>query len=836
MNEGNNILEILYNKYGDFWVSEYYENIDNWSTWKLYSEWKNANSLNKKVLRGVFSDEIVLDIEDKNYEDIKKSLLELDLKFKIYDSGGRGIHIHLFFPEIKNYDESIRPYIKELIIDRLSLGKGDKKKKDNKNLIGLEFYQHRKGNEKILLFETDNEYYPENKLDSETLRYIQTLPEKYDGNLIEGEIKPRIVFKSKKPCDAIKELIGKGVPKGERNKYANFIVQQLRDYCGYDINECFEAINEYNKNCLEPKEESKIRRDLIEQYKRRYNINCNTLGNYCKWKNKKDCPQFKYFNGKANREVYINIDTKEPKTKKEIILPTTGKSISVFAEELAEILKDKNTIFYRPDSKDIVEIGRLKLHKTGEEIFTGFISVKPNRFITLIEKYASIGVYTLNQDTRIYEFKEKSLSSEVANTVLSSHILQQALPQITRIFTIPLPIMYEGDLTFPKKGYDIRFSSWLPYNSPEISNPDMNLEEAKGVIERMFKEFCFETKQDYINAIAGLLTPFLRGLFTTFNTRTPVFFYLANRERAGKDYLAGITGIVYEGNNLEESPISNSENARSNNTDELRKKVLAAFINGRKRLHFSNNKGYIDNAVLEAVATSEKYSDRLLGKSELLTFDNELDISLSGNVGVGFTPDFANRCRFVRLFLDIENANARSFENPDLHEWVRKNRSLILSAFFSLVKNWINNGSPKGKLPFASFHQWANICGGIMESAGYESPCIPDTDILSLGGDSETQDMKKLFELCYEKNPEKWIFKHDIRSLVMMDDSDLFSYYDFRNNKSDQIKFGNKIIKFIGRVLSDIKLVVRDKAVRASRQEFMFTKEKHEVNKDDIFK
>lgn len=174
---------------------------------------KNISSLNKKVLRSVFSEEIILDIEDKNFEDIKKILLELDLKFKIYDSGGRGIHIHLFFPEIKNHDESIRPYIKEFIIERLSLGKGDKKKKDNKNLIGLEFYQHRKGNEKILLFETDNEYYPENKLDIETIRYIQTLPEKYDGNLIEGNIRPRIVFKNKKPCEAIKELIGKGVPK-----------------------------------------------------------------------------------------------------------------------------------------------------------------------------------------------------------------------------------------------------------------------------------------------------------------------------------------------------------------------------------------------------------------------------------------------------------------------------------------------------------------------------------------------------------------------------------------------------------------------------------------------
>lgn len=301
-----NILEILYNKYGDFWVSEYYPDIENWSKWKLYSEWKNINSPNKKVLRSIFPEEIVLDIEDKNFEDIKKFLLELNLKFKIWDSGGRGIHYHLFFPEIKNYHESIRPAIKEFIIHRLSLGKGDKKKKDNKNLIGVEFYQHRKGQEKKLLFETDSQFYPENNLDDLTHRYIVSLPEKYEGNSIDGEIKPQIVFKTRRPCNAVQELIKNGAPSGERNKYANFIVQQLRDYCGYDFKECFKVLKDYNKNCAEPKEEKIIQRDLQEQFKRRYNINCNTLNEYCKWKNKEDCPQYKHFSGK--KEIYINSD------------------------------------------------------------------------------------------------------------------------------------------------------------------------------------------------------------------------------------------------------------------------------------------------------------------------------------------------------------------------------------------------------------------------------------------------------------------------------------------------------------------------------------------------
>jgi len=36
----------------------------------------------------------------------------------------------------------------------------------------------------------------------------------------------------------------------------------------------------------------------------------------------------------------------------------------------------------------------------------------------------------------------------------------------------------------------------------------------------------------------------------------------------------------------------------------------------------------MNNSVLESVTTAERYSDRLLGKNESVTFDNELDFSL----------------------------------------------------------------------------------------------------------------------------------------------------------------------------------------------------------------
>jgi len=519
-------------------------------------------------------------------------------------------------------------------------------------------------------------------------------------------------------------------------------------------------------------------------------------------------------------KVDLNI---RPEEKSILTLPKENKLISEFAEELAHELKDRDYLFFRPDANDIVEIRKIRLHKNDEELYTGFEEIKPNRFITMVENFIIPGYDVWNDKHKEWEFKKKSLGRELSATLLQSQIIHQSLPQINRIFNTPLPILYNGVLTFPKRGYDKRFGSWLPHNAPEIENDKMSIEEAKEVIIEIFKEFCFQDKQDYTNAVAGLLTPFLKGLYPSFNTRAPVFFYIANRERAGKDYLAGITGIVYEGNALEEAPISTSENAKSNNTEELRKKLLSAMIRGRKRMHFANNKGYINNAVFEGVATSMVWTDRMLGRNEEAQFDNEIDFSLSGNVGVGFTPDFANRCRFIRLFLDIEDANARSFDKPDLHRYVLNNRPKVLSALYALVRNWIEQGMPKGEGKFTSFPQWAEVCGGIMEAAGYESPCNPDKETLSLGGDSETQDMKLLFELCYDKCKDEWVDKSTVKSIVLNSDVPLFSYIDFEK-RSGQVSFGNKLTKFVGRVLSDIRLVVNNSNTRSSRQLLKFTK------------
>jgi len=521
-----------------------------------------------------------------------------------------------------------------------------------------------------------------------------------------------------------------------------------------------------------------------------------------------------------SEEDYDDI-IKLAKIKTPIELPNNGILISQFADELAKRIKKQNIFFYRGDIRKIVEIGKIK-QADDKYSYNGFVDIDSNRFITLAERYFIpwSTIYTKFSSMTI----NKSMSNSIANIVLVSDNFREQMPVINRIFNIQIPILIRSDnkIELPLKGYDSRFSSWVPYNSPTITNNIMSLEEAKKIINTLFKEFCFKSEQDKINAIAGFITPFLRGLFSSFSVRTPVFIYEANRERAGKDYLAGLTGILYEGFALEEPPISTSDKTQ-NNSDELKKKILSAMIYGRKRLHFSNNKGYLNNATFEAITTAEKYSDRILGRSEVLTFDNELDFSLSGNIGMTLTPDLANRSRFIRLFLDIEDANSRVFETPDLHGWLKNNRELVLSALYCLVKNWITSGMKAGSIPFASFPEWAKVCGGVMEASEYGNPCVQNMDTTGIAVDNETTEMKSLFEICYEKKPEKWIRKQEIMEIIK-EEGDMFGYIEWEK-KSDQTKLGLKIIKYVGRILSNIRMIAKDTSNRPSRWEFKFVKE-----------
>lgn len=526
-------------------------------------------------------------------------------------------------------------------------------------------------------------------------------------------------------------------------------------------------------------------------------------------------------------QVSLELDLFE---KKQILLPSDGKLVSEFSKEVGNYFFGHKILFFRPADKCVVRLEKSSVDNIGKKILS-FHEVKKEDFVTFIERF-----FVPCVEKKVYEdgevidteMKPKSMKTDISAVTLVSSQFTGSLPMITNIFNVPMPFLIDGQLVFPQKGYDCKLRSWMPQDAPEIDTT-VTLEKAVCAIKDIFSEFCFKSEQDRTNAIAGFITPFLRGLYPRMTCRTPIFFYKANRERAGKDYCAGLAGILYEGVVSDESPLTDDE--------EFRKRTLSIFKLGKNRRHLANNKGYLNSAQLEMFSTSENWTDRQLGASVSLTFPNTHEISLSANTGITYTPDLANRSIFINLFLDIEDPNRRQFTRPDLHGYVKEHRSELLSCIYALVREWHSKGMPSGKTPFTSFPEWARVCGGIMEVAGLGDPCLSNDDNASIGGDTETRDMKRLFELSYEKWTDMWIEKKVIMDEIEMPDSDfsdLFSWLDWGNNsRSARTKFSLMLRKFVGREMSGIKIIEQDNR-QASRIKYMFRKTANVDNVDNV--
>jgi hypothetical protein len=542
-------------------------------------------------------------------------------------------------------------------------------------------------------------------------------------------------------------------------------------------------------------------------------------------------------NEKVNRKIKAaNIyNTKiwgQPKDDKPTIqVPQNDNPINVFANEIVKhINKHTINLFYRPRLHSIVEVTNW-YDKVLDQRVMGLRDVNANRLINCLENKFCFYSKVMS---RYGEIKvKKSMSKTHAEILMENEIFLSALPKIDRFFTSSLPHKVKGELVIPEPGWDERLDSYLVQNAPKVELLDTK--KSKEIINKLYKEFCFKEERDKVFAISHLLTPGCRGLYKTLTARTPIFLYMANRERCGKDYCAGIVSIAYEGFAFDNPPIS-TKDRQGNPSDELRKKLTSAMKRGVRIMHFANNKGRLDNAVLEQAITSEHWRDRELGRNTEILLNNEVDFSLSANIGLTFTGDFWHRSRRIELFYGPEDINKREFNEPDLHGFVKHNRGEILSAVYTLIKTWFDAGEPSGPT-FTSFPEWARVVGGVMKYHGLGDPCSLIEDYDEIGGDVETKQMRDLWIYMYNLDKENQTSLENMRyggvytmsqiidciTKAQEQGEAIFPSYNL-DQRSERIKISLKLRKFIGREFAGIRFVIKDKNDRKARETYTFIK------------
>jgi hypothetical protein len=266
---------------------------------------------------------------------------------------------------------------------------------------------------------------------------------------------------------------------------------------------------------------------------------------------------------------------------------------------------------------------------------------------------------------------------------------------------------------------------------------------------------------------------------------------------------------------------------------------MAAARSARRFMHFSNCQNYLQDQYLTQAITNPVINGRRLGSNDAssdLSVPNEMEFSLSANIGLTYREDFEPRLRKIELAYFEEDPNARTFQNKFLHRAISENRAQVLSAIAAIYRNWAAQGFPLSTTPFISYPEWAETIGGVMLAAGLGDPCLPFKGAYDVGGDLKTEAMSELFRVCYQEFGDTWVHKKKIYSCVherALDGKDFEGNEPLRwfgslegtdDARSNQTKLGMFLRTFKGRILAGIRLSIDESSLKSQQHRYRFTR------------
>lgn len=371
----------------------------------------------------------------------------------------------------------------------------------------------------------------------------------------------------------------------------------------------------------------------------------------------------------------------------------------------------------------------------------------------------------------------KSFPKSLAQGLLESEQAKTLFPVIKLKSEVLLPYQENGVLKFTVPGYNPAHKIWTPAVAIPVRR--IPLQDAVGLLRYILRGFCFlETELDIARTLAYLLSPMLTLL--TNGCRAMIFYACGNRPGLGKDYLLAMAPLIYTGQQAAFYPPAGSD-------DEYRKLLLAACVALEQFILISNFKEHLDSPALEQAATSPYIKGRVLGKTELCSAANMAVYGLSSNGGT-ISPDLERRVLDIRLVFLEEDVTRRIFE-CDVHEYLLGNRALVLSALYSLIIHWAEQGFTLTGTAIPSFLRWSQVVSGILVACGFQNPFDKRQVIaaaLEDSGNREDRDFAALLELWFNGPEPKTLSSCHVRSLATQ--LELFAWLDLAE-RSGQVAF-----------------------------------------------
>jgi len=284
---------------------------------------------------------------------------------------------------------------------------------------------------------------------------------------------------------------------------------------------------------------------------------------------------------------------------------------------------------------------------------------------------------------------------------------------------IEAPAMRPDGTILSEIGFDeatgLYYSPTYEFRNTPFSVPDEPTQEdvdaAKKVIAEIICDFPFVDGSSRINFIAALITPIVRDLISG---SVPMVLFDKPQPGTGASLLTEIIGIISTGR-----PAAMLTAPKT--SEEWKKSITSTLIEGRLVVTVDNIEGKLHSPELASLLTLGMWTDRILGRSEMVTLVHRMIWIGNGN-NIQLGGDLPRRCYWVRLDAQMARPQDRkTFRHKGLKKYVMSHRAEILSAVLILARSWIVAGRPEpDNLPtLGGYEEWIETVGGILAHVGY---------------------------------------------------------------------------------------------------------------------
>jgi hypothetical protein len=365
---------------------------------------------------------------------------------------------------------------------------------------------------------------------------------------------------------------------------------------------------------------------------------------------------------------------------------------------------------------------------------TGMLNVmSPERFLSWINNYAIVYEEIdvgrgMNKTTMRLP---KTMPLSVARGCLASDEFYYAIRPLARVNSVRMPVMRaDGRVELLCEGYDEESQIFTRSGLLKFDET-MSVEKSSQILRDYFSEFSWADvdiatgqSRSLAVAVCAMVALFGMGMQTVEASRMG-FLYRANTQGGGKSLLAMMAISASFGL---------AENTPKASEDELRKVLDMAALQGASYLFFDNLKNHVESALLEGFMTSPVWAGRVMGSQRGFRAKKSTVLIITGN-NLTVSPDLQRRMLQCDVFVeefDLQEKQHRRDLNPVVLNRAEV-RSEILSALWALVRHWDGAGRPKAGDPakpyrVATFAEWSDIFGGIVQAAGFGNPLTKPRD------------------------------------------------------------------------------------------------------------